>query len=429
MDHLMKISLLLVLILIIPTTVKINSQVLNSTVKDAKISKKNTGGYYTFIFLPDLQNMTSNYPEILSTMFRWIINNKTKNNIQAVISLGDLTNVASDTEFRTISSQFSKLDSADIINLPVIGNHDYDFSNPSSRSTVKFDTYFPVSKYYLKNWFGGAYNSSMSNSYIKIEIEGKKYLIMGLEIFPRDEVLRWAQTIINQNTDSEILIVTHSYLNSNGTRTASTDPYGSNAYSLGRDNDAIKLWNNFIKVNENIHYVFSGHQICSPTSAYSYDINNRGGLVNQFFFNHQCDANGGNGFLIIMNFSPIEQKINIKTYSPFLNSFDSSGEYVIPFILNDVYKTPLSSIFDLEQNYPNPFNSTTKIIYSIPQGGNVVLKVYGLLGEEIATLVNEYKNNGMHSAEFRSDGLPSGVYFYSLIYGNNIKTKKLLLLK
>ena len=89
--------------------------------------------------------------------------------------------------------------------------------------------------------------------------------------------------------------------------------------------------------------------------------------------------------------------------------------------------TPLE--FLLEQNYPNPFNPVTVIKYSIPEVSNVTLKLYNLLGEEVATLVNEEKVAGYHKLEFNAINLPSGVYFYQLRAGKYIETKKMLLLK
>ncbi|MBT8379705.1 MAG: T9SS type A sorting domain-containing protein [Ignavibacteria bacterium] len=85
--------------------------------------------------------------------------------------------------------------------------------------------------------------------------------------------------------------------------------------------------------------------------------------------------------------------------------------------------------FDLEQNYPNPFNPTTKIKYQIPESSFVKLKVYDVIGNEIATLVNEKKLAGTYEIEFYGTGLPSGIYFYQLKAGNFIETNKMLMLK
>ena len=83
----------------------------------------------------------------------------------------------------------------------------------------------------------------------------------------------------------------------------------------------------------------------------------------------------------------------------------------------------------LEQNYPNPFNPNTKIKYSVPELGFVTLKVYDVLGNEIVTLVNEEKPEGKYEVELSGAVLTSGIYFYQLHVGNNIETKKMVLLK
>jgi hypothetical protein len=90
--------------------------------------------------------------------------------------------------------------------------------------------------------------------------------------------------------------------------------------------------------------------------------------------------------------------------------------------------------FKLEQNYPNPFNPRTIIRFTISDFGFTILKVYDILGTEIATLVNEEKPAGEYEVEFNSHSgsvgnLPSGLYFYQLRAGNYIETKKMVLLK
>jgi hypothetical protein len=86
-------------------------------------------------------------------------------------------------------------------------------------------------------------------------------------------------------------------------------------------------------------------------------------------------------------------------------------------------------VYNLEQNYPNPFNPNTMIKYSIPEISKVVVKMYNLLGEEVATLVNEEKVAGYYQIEFNAANLPSGVYFYQLKAGDYVNTKKMVLLK
>ena len=94
----------------------------------------------------------------------------------------------------------------------------------------------------------------------------------------------------------------------------------------------------------------------------------------------------------------------------------------------------IPSNYSLEQNYPNPFNPTTKIKYSIPfvethHAITVQIKVYDLLGNEVATLVNERKQPGKYEVDFNAKKLPSGVYFYRLKVRDFIQTRKMILLR
>lgn len=101
-----------------------------------------------------------------------------------------------------------------------------------------------------------------------------------------------------------------------------------------------------------------------------------------------------------------------------------------PLIITDVrVGTQLPAAYQLDQNYPNPFNPSTKIAYNIPVGSGVSLKVYNALGQEVATLVNDYRSAGNYEAEFSGSKLASGVYYYTLKAGSYTATKKMVLMK
>jgi hypothetical protein len=85
--------------------------------------------------------------------------------------------------------------------------------------------------------------------------------------------------------------------------------------------------------------------------------------------------------------------------------------------------------YGLSQNYPNPFNPVTNIVYRIPHAGNVDLRVYDILGRQVAVLVNGYKNPGIYTVNFDAHKSASGVYIYRLMSGNFVSVKKMLLLK
>jgi hypothetical protein len=131
-----------------------------------------------------------------------------------------------------------------------------------------------------------------------------------------------------------------------------------------------------------------------------------------------------------------------------LKQIDFNGSFEYSSIVE--VKIGLPNNFVLEQNYPNPFNPTTVILYSIPnvisipiidqeRNLNIVLKVYDMLGNEIATLVNEEKSAGSYEVEFSAIGgsasggnasnLSSGIYFYKLSIGNREAVKKMVLMR
>lgn len=85
--------------------------------------------------------------------------------------------------------------------------------------------------------------------------------------------------------------------------------------------------------------------------------------------------------------------------------------------------------YSLFQNYPNPFNPSTTIEYEIPKEEHVVLKVYNVLGSEVAELVNSIKSAGNYKINFNAENLASGVYYYTIHAGNFLKSLKLILLK
>jgi hypothetical protein len=97
--------------------------------------------------------------------------------------------------------------------------------------------------------------------------------------------------------------------------------------------------------------------------------------------------------------------------------------------LTSVKEEIIADDFILYQNYPNPFNPTTKISWQSLIGSWQSLKVYDVLGNEVATLVDEFKPEGKYEVEFNAKELPSGIYFYRLNVGSFTQTKSTVLLK
>ena len=127
------------------------------------------------------------------------------------------------------------------------------------------------------------------------------------------------------------------------------------------------------------------------------------------------------------NYSFTDSKLPAGKYSYRLKQLDFDGTY--EFSNNVDVDIFYSADFVLAQNYPNPFNPSTKISWQAPVDSRQTLKIYNILGIEVATLVDEYKPAGIYEIDFDASSLSSGIYFYKLQAGSFIETKKMILLK
>ncbi|MEJ2616292.1 MAG: T9SS type A sorting domain-containing protein, partial [Ignavibacteriaceae bacterium] len=119
--------------------------------------------------------------------------------------------------------------------------------------------------------------------------------------------------------------------------------------------------------------------------------------------------------------------------SPIISHAGVSDAFAVKFNYSNIVDVEidlgLPTEFELSQNYPNPFNPTTTIKYSIPKTSYVTLKVYDILGKEVATLLNKDKSAGNYQVKFNASNLPSGVYFYRIKAGSFNQVRKMLLIK
>lgn len=151
-----------------------------------------------------------------------------------------------------------------------------------------------------------------------------------------------------------------------------------------------------------------------------------------------CSACHGSPHAILPTVQPNDniQNINLQGFAGTLQictvchatTPSGLGPHGIPTSL-DENNSDKSSFEYQTSNYPNPFNPTTNIRYNIPKESFVTIKVFDVLGKEIATLINEYKHEGKYEIEFNAVSLTSGIYYYRLQSGDFVQTKKMILLK
>jgi len=123
------------------------------------------------------------------------------------------------------------------------------------------------------------------------------------------------------------------------------------------------------------------------------------------------------------------QVTNGETYTYQLSDVDLSGHETVHPVVCSVTPTNVPATYALSQNYPNPFNPSTEISYAVPAEAHVTLKVYNLLGQEVASLVDEVKEAGHHTVSWSAADQASGVYFYSLQTDDFSATKKMVFMK
>ncbi|MEE9432317.1 MAG: GLUG motif-containing protein [Melioribacteraceae bacterium] len=131
-------------------------------------------------------------------------------------------------------------------------------------------------------------------------------------------------------------------------------------------------------------------------------------------------------------YSLVDEKVSSGKYLYRLKQIDIDGSFEYSKTIEVDLGLPME--FELSQNFPNPFNPTTKIKYSIPNVASnfslsVVLKVYDILGKEVATIVNQKQNSGNYEATFEGNSLASGTYIYKLQVGDFTEIKKMMLVK
>lgn len=122
-----------------------------------------------------------------------------------------------------------------------------------------------------------------------------------------------------------------------------------------------------------------------------------------------------------------DENLSAGTYNYRLKQIDNNGSYKYYNLTESFAVGPAD--FNLSQNYPNPFNPTTIIKYSLPEKNQVTIRIYNVLGSEVATLVNEVIPVGNYEVKFNGSGLSSGVYYYTISAGKFNTTRKMILMK
>jgi PKD repeat protein len=259
---------------------------------------------FTIVVLPDTQFYSKSYPAIFSSQTQWIVDNKDTLNIAYVAHVGDIVDSYNQTsQWNNAQAAMSLLEDPTTTGLYdgipyglVPGNHD--------EPTGNYNYYFGVPHFQGRGYYGGGYPpGSNDNNFTLFSAGGMDFIVINLEyLTPATGVLEWADSLLKTYASRRAIVVSHYLLNLDAT----WSPWGQQIY------DALKD-------NPNLFLMLAGH---IHGESRRVDVHN-GITVNTLLSDYQSLANGGNGWLRLLTFSPTSDEINVKTYSPYLKQYDT----------------------------------------------------------------------------------------------------------
>ncbi len=308
----------------------------NESSKTTTYNKDKQKPFFSIIIYPDSHIVQEN-SYVFKTQNQWVVNNIGTQNILAVLGVGDIVDEISDSSFLSATiSGYDLLDKTRLPYLPLMGNHDW--NDIDKRDSSKYDQYFGPFRFTGKSWYLGGYPAnSNANMAIIFSFGDISYLVIGLEFFPRPAAVLWAQSLIDANPKSKVIIVTHAFLTRWGLRYQDNDLYGpvNSGLDPNYNYSGQKLWDNFIKINKHIFLVISGHDICNPYSAHLVTSGINGNNVLQIFNNFQCEP-GNKNTISILKFWPSESVVEVNYFSTIFQENDSNSP---SYFLN--YSSPI----------------------------------------------------------------------------------------
>ncbi len=275
-------------------------------------------GDFTIIAIPDTQSYVDDIANLVhfGNQTQWIVDNRVSHSIVFVAGLGDIVEHANnDLEWLRAEAAYGKLEDPIATMLPDgipyglgVGNHDQSpEAGGSSALRNKFNQYFGQARFSGRGYYGGHYGINNDNSYQLVTASGMDFIFIHLEYddSPEQEALEWADALLTTYADHRAVIISHYLIDNSG--------------NFGTSGQEIY---NALSHHQNLFLMLAGH--LGPEGRRQ-DTALNDNVVNTLMSNYQDEANGGNGYLRIMTFSPTNGTIEVQTYSPSLDQFDVSS--------------------------------------------------------------------------------------------------------
>jgi len=265
---------------------------------------------YSFAVVGDPQVTTGYYPEYMHYTYDWIVDNKNDKNIQYVITLGDLTQNSTDSEYAVIEEGIKNVHQAGIYQAILRGNHDTASSYDKNITQAEYGSYL-----------NGSYDSTMKNTYHIVTIGGTKYLILNLDYYPTTAMVDWAAGIVEANSDCRVIVNTHGLLNYD--------------MSLLTHSAVTYMHDNLILKYKNIAMVLCGHHEADGPK-YKTVTGQNGNKIVEMMINPQgleSRTEQAYGFVATLYFKNDGKTVEVEYYSTVRKAYFKE-EYQFSFQLN-----------------------------------------------------------------------------------------------
>jgi hypothetical protein len=291
------------------------------------------GPSFSLIGLPDTQYYSELYPNIFLSQTQWIVANKDVLNIAFVSHYGDCVQNGDqfESEWQNADAAFDQLET---VMLPdgipfgvAVGNHDQTPGGNPDGTTNFYNQYFGEARFTGRTYYGGHYGSNNDNHYEYFSASGLDFIIIHIEYdkSPDQVILDWADNLLTTHANRRAIVVTHYLLGHPNLNTFSVQ--GQAIY------DALKD-------HSNLFLMLGGHVGGEGQRTDTYNGNTVYSLLADFSWR----PSGGNGWLRIHEFVPASNLINVKTYSPYIDQFETNGDS--QFSLN----------YNMTESIEEPFN-------------------------------------------------------------------------
>jgi hypothetical protein len=299
---------------------------------------------FTLVAVPDTQYYSEDNPQIFHSQTQWIVNNKAAQNIAFVTQLGDIVQHGNSlAEYQNADAAIDRLDGVVPYSISC-GNHDYTNNTPHSGATNFLNNFGPQ-RFAEYSWFKGASPNGL-NSFQAFTAGGYNFLHLNLEYEPESENLDWAKSVLGAYANYPTIVSTHNYLSENGNRPRYPNSTGGNPGET--------MFQELVRPNPQVFLVLNGHFSSSTGESYVVSNNVAGTQVHQLCSDYQThDGSTTTGLLRLMKFDMAANKIQVRTYSPYTNN----------------YETDANSQFDININFAQRFQSKPLMTTAIFQEG------------------------------------------------------------